>query len=97
MVLLDNGLAVDCYIEVELKVAEVINADLELRDILIISEPDLLRLEEQLEDLLVAVAEGMEKDSSEELAAKVAVTATKLLAEPGCGRAVPSCPFIPII
>ena len=71
VVLLDNGLAVDCYIEVELKVAEVINADLELRDIRIISEPDLLRLEEQLEDLLVAVAEGMEKDSSEELAAPV--------------------------
>ena len=71
VVLLDNGLAVNSDIEVKLQVAEVINADLELGGIRIIGEPDLLGLEEQLQDLLVAVAESMEKNCREELAAPV--------------------------
>jgi len=41
--------------------------------------------------------EAMEKEAAVVAAAKVAVTATKLFAGPGCKRAVPSCPFIPII
>ena len=71
MVLLDDGLPVDGDVEVKLQVAEVIYADLELGSVGIICEPDLLGLEEQLQDLLVAVAESMEENRGEKLAAPV--------------------------